>query len=172
MTWIRQTTGGYLCSPMSDDMLSCNEIEMLVLKAARGGGLPFGLAEDLSAVAAYLDFDVLETCPCQGAAPQIAVLCAALDRLQAGVEPQKVSVDPALLSAFAAWAQAQSGQGLEQYADGAISLTTGGGATSLGRRSLPPALLAHLQDMAAKTLVPETEASRTKGAGAGLLDND
>jgi len=37
---------------------------------------------------------------------------------------------------------------------------------------LPDALAARLQTLAAGLLVPETEASRRAGAGAGLTDND
>ncbi len=40
------------------------------------------------------------------------------------------------------------------------------------RVSVAPALLTGLQDFAANTYVPESEASRLAGAGAGLTDND
>ena len=42
----------------------------------------------------------------------------------------------------------------------------------LRRIELPEGLVALMTDLAARTFVPETEASRLSGAGAGLTDND
>lgn len=46
------------------------------------------------------------------------------------------------------------------------------GRPPLTRVTPPEALACRLQDLAARTLVPESDASRRSGAGAGLLDND
>lgn len=40
------------------------------------------------------------------------------------------------------------------------------------RIDAPEALMDHLSDLAARTYVPATEASRVSGAGAGDIDND
>lgn len=156
---------------------SANEIEALVLKAARGGGLPLGLAEDLAAATAFLDLGKLTQCPCHegGAA---TIIPTALDRVAAGDGPQTVTADAATIAAYVALAEHQCGQTL-------VWDTTDTGATfhryepveqsahpKVGRQRIPIALDAHLIDMASKIMVPETEASRLGGAGAGLTDND
>lgn len=154
---------------------SANEIEGLVLKAARGGGLALGLAEDLCAATAFLDLDALTRCPCDKG--DAAGLSAAIDALVAGQGAQPVQGDAALIHAYvAAWA-AQTGQHIDVdwTEDGAVLKAVSPTATppsSLGRRDVPHVLNAHLVDMGAKLLVPETEASRAAGAGAGLTDND
>lgn len=156
---------------------SANEIEALVLRAARGGGLPLGLAEDLAMATAYLDLDQIATCPCHkgGSATSIPT---ALDLVAAGEGPQTVVADRATIDAYVASVEHHTKQTLiwEATATGAIfqrfepiKLTL---HTPKGRRVLPAALSDHLTDMAAKTLVPETDASRMGGAGAGLTDND
>lgn len=156
---------------------SANEIETLVLKAARGGGLPLGLAEDLALAAGYLDFDKLALCPCHSGGDAYAIP-RALDLLMAGQGPQTVQADAASIAAYVVLAQHQTGQTL-------VWTATSSGAVferfeprdpvaiaPLGRRILPDSLNAHLIEMASKNLVPETESSRLAGAGAGLTDND
>jgi len=128
---------------MSD--FSANEIEGLVLKAARGGGLPTGLG---------------------------------LDLVIAGQGPQTVVADPFVIEAYIAVIEAQIGQtviwvrtpdgGVFERLDPAVLPDP----TPLGRRDIPEPLLIHLKEMGAKMLVPETDASRLAGAGAGLNDND
>lgn len=160
------------------DELSANEIEALVLKAARGGGLPLGHCEDLAAVSRFLDLDALSECPCSGEAPFAITLQSALDLLAAGSAPQEVHGDSALIAAYVEAAQSVMQKRL-------IWTTTSTGAVfqrfeavmpakpqSKGRRALPPTLALHLTEMAAKLQVPETDASRQAGAGAGLTDND
>ena len=159
---------------MSD--FSANEIEGLVLKAARGGGLPTGLGEDLAAAAAFLNLDRLETCPCSSGA--VASIPSALDLVIAGQGPQTVVADPFVIEAYIAVIEAQIGQtviwvrtpdgGVFERLDPAVLPDP----TPLGRRDIPEPLLIHLKEMGAKMLVPETDASRLAGAGAGLNDND
>jgi len=161
---------------MSAAEKSANEIESLVLKAARGGGLPLGLAEDLAMASAYLDLDALRACPCAGGAA--GAISTALDRVAAGEGAQDVTADAALIAAYVALSEQQFRQLL-------IWEVTESGATfkayddekpvpdnPKGRRIVPPSLLDHLNALAAKTLVPETGSSRSAGAGAGLTDND
>lgn len=156
---------------------SANEIEALVLKAARGGGLPLGLAEDLAMATAYLDLDRLTGCPCSSGNAAIA-LPQALDAVAAGEGPKNVEADSALIVAYVANAEVHSGKTLvwEATSNGAIFHRFEDRATDehtpLGRRTVPQALLTHLHDLAVKTHVPETESSRAGGAGAGLTDND
>ena len=155
---------------------SANEIEGLVLKAARGGGMPTGLGEDLASATAFLDLDKLSQCPCSGGAS--AALPTAIDLVIAGQGPQTVTADHALIEAYVAAVEVQTGQTLAwQRTDrGAVIERFDRAApidhAPLGRRGIPDALLAHLKDMGAKMLVPETEESRLAGAGAGLTDND
>ena len=156
---------------------SANEIEGLVLKAARGGGLPLGLAEDLAMATAYLDLDKLTACPCSNGGAAFAVP-QALDAVATGAGSKTVEADLALIAAYVANAELHSGKTLiwEPTSSGAIFHRfedhANAGNTPLGRRTVPQELLTHLHDLAAKTHVPETESSRAGGAGAGLTDND
>lgn len=155
--------------------LSRNEVQALVFKAARGGGLPLGYAEDLAAAAGFLDFTKLTRCPCQGAAQVIPV---ALDLVLTGEGPQVVQAEPAVIAAYVAAAEAAHGRRLEvEDTAGGVVLHGFGAEVSRPQAAtlrchLPDALLAHLHEMAARTLVPDTESSRRVGAGAGLTDND
>lgn len=156
--------------------MSANEIEMLVLKAARGGGCPLGLAEDLAVAIGFVDLEELSRCPCDSGA--VEAIPSALDRLVTDGTAQKLRADPALVAGYVAAFSRQIGTvAVEDAHDGTVTMAPAAlpPATDprpLGRRVLRPDLLAHLQDMAARTLVPETEASRVAGAGAGLTDND
>lgn len=160
---------------MSKTEKSANEIEGLVLKAARGGGLPLGHAEDLASAAAYLDLDGLTECPVKTGAA--LALPLALDAIMLGKGPQEVPCEAVVMTAYAKAAEAVMGRTLkwQETRDGVVieAFTAPCGAPDpLGRRDVPEALLTHLEELAAKTLVPETEASREAGAGAGLTDND
>lgn len=156
---------------------SGNEIETLVLKAARGGGIPTGHAEDLAAAAPFLDLDLMRQCPCKDGGA-IMIVPRAIDLVAAGQGPQSVVAEKNVIEAYVAAAQLQFGQTLvwQETADGAVfehfDPTPPELDAPLGRRAIPDVLLAHLKDMGAKLLVPETEASRAGGAGAGLTDND
>lgn len=161
---------------MSD--LSSNEVEMLILKAARGGGMALGYAEDLAATAPFLDLDSLGGCPCAREVSGVARVQTALDLVLAGEVPQTIEADGALISAMVTaaqiawqkrliWCATATGAVFERFEEGPFEVPE-----PQGRRALPPTLEGHLRDMAAKLLVPETEASRSAGAGAGLTDND
>lgn len=168
-------TGGCRCSVGGLMIKTGNEIEVLFLKAARGGGLPLGAAEDLCAAARYLDLNAVRCCPVEcGLALAVP---AALDQVIAGHGPQEVSGDAAVIAAFLAAAEAAYGRAItvEPAPDGVVihGLAEAKAAEpALSRREVPEALLTHLEEMAARLLVPETDASRAAGAGAGLTDND
>lgn len=155
--------------------LSRTEVRALVFKAACGGGLPLGYAEDLAAATEYLDMALITRCPCKGAAEAVPV---ALDLAIAGEEPQTVQAEPALIAAYVAATEAACRRRVvvEYSAEGAVLHGFGTEAAppqrTAPRSRLAQALMAHLQDMAARTLVPDTAASRQAGAGAGLTDND
>lgn len=156
---------------------SANEIDALVFKAARGGGLPLGLAEDLAMATAYLDFSGLTECPCTSGEAAFAIP-QALDAVAAGEGPKAVEADSALIEAYVANAEVHSGRTIiwEATPSGACFHRFESNApidhAALGRRKVAQALLTHLHDLAVKTHVPETESSRAGGAGAGLTDND
>ena len=158
---------------------SANEIEGLVLKAARGGKIACGLGEDLAAATAFLDLDGLTECPCSDGGP-ITTLPSAIDLVIAGQGPQAVSGDHALIEAYIAAIETQIGQTLiwQRTATGGVIERLDPAVPEhhqpLGRRTIREDLLAHLKDMGQKMLVPETDASRAAGAGAGagLTDND
>ncbi|MFT7105611.1 MAG: hypothetical protein ACJAVT_000125 [Yoonia sp.] len=172
-------------------MLALNEVGGMVQKAARGAGIPLGQAEDLGRVAVYM----------AGADGDISAVTAALKEKPANVDicwnsdavtvasGHVALVGPIIRDAFAMGYDtavladlnhaplvgaflAESGVALRS--DGRV--LTRSDATVLGPRckpvEIPAADWAIWGDYAAKTYVPETEASRLAGAGAGLTDND
>ena len=159
-----------------------NEVEALALKAARGAGAPpaqaaaFGraarhhLAADRGEAALATALDALP-----GGA--ILDLPLALTRLMEsasrGQARGTLPGDPALARSYA-----------EALAFGCDTAPSAGGVSvtidlAAPAAPVPPLRLAlstaffdRLTDLATRTMVPETEASRQAGAGAGLTDND
>lgn len=141
---------------------SVNEIQGLVLKAARGAGVPLGIAEDLWAAVPFIlktkalgdVVDVLEEAsfaPLQGAA-------SALDLRQCGQDvPAPSGVSPALYTALAA-------------ARGVLPECEMKPAS--GAQDVSGQVWGRLNALAKRTYVPSSEESRAAGAGAGLTDND
>ncbi len=159
---------------------SVNEVTGLAVKAARGAGAPPAQAAQFGAAA------VVHIC----AGRDVQVLGAALDALPAG----PIIEYPLVLARIA---EAQ----VEGIAEGAFevdeeelarsyiealpcqaSLTTDcvlhldlnrpAERRQLPRIELPDEVHAKWSALAAKLLVPESDASRISGAGAGLTDND
>jgi hypothetical protein len=137
-------------------MRSANEISAMVLKAARGAGLPLGCAEELARAAPVLAStgDLICEAPSfeqgvvKGGHPVQAVV-AWQDLTAAGVKAKlECDVEGALLSALCE----------------RVSV--------VGPFEVDETLWVNLSQFAAKMLVPESEASRLAGAGAGLSDND
>ncbi len=172
-------------------MLSLNEVAGMVQKAARGAGFPVGQAEDLGRVAAYL----------AGTGASIAPVTAALREplcnvdIQWGEDRVAVSNGPAALIGPIIRDAFEMGWNAAVLADMAHAPLVGAflaesgvaqkwngkevmrSDTTLLRAACRPVSIP--QDdwivwtkLAAKTYVPETEASRLAGAGAGLTDND
>lgn len=155
---------------------SCNEVMTLAAKAARGAGLPPAQAAEFGWVAvAHLLAGRPETdlsdAVVAGREGPILKLSLMLRRLLTGasVQPKR------------SWPDAL----LQSYLDTlpvAVTTTEDGmiltekmhekKPTAPARCSLTNALKTILQDHAQRTFVPETEASRSSGAGAGLTDND
>lgn len=151
---------------------------VLATKAARGAGAPPAQAAQFGAAAvAHL-----------GAEQGIEVLTAALDALPAG-PIVALPLDLARLAERAEeghasgtienTALAQSYVGTLPYkaqmdAQGMvqIDLNTPAARGAVHRIDLPDAIYSAWSALAARLLVPESEASRLSGAGAGLTDND
>jgi len=172
-------------------MWSLNEVAGMVQKAARGAGLPTGQAEDLGRVAAYL----------AGTGGRIAPVTAALQEPICKVDVTwtdsgvHINQGPAALIGPIARDAFAMGHTTAVLADVshaplvAAFLAENGIALKWDKKRvspsdttvlkatckpvhIPPADWAIWAELAAKTYVPETEASRLAGAGAGLTDND
>ena len=168
--------------------ISGNELQMMVLKACRGIGIPVAQAKDVArAVAASPES--LEALLLHLAQPlqevnfdfskglKIKKICLLRDFSTCvdAIQSETVNViiksqlsDP-LLVAMAAL------HGINVAASGADLVLTKGSAKTLSfstRSNVDLNNWTVLCNYAALTYVPETEASRLGGAGAGLTDND
>jgi len=203
-------------------MLSANEVETTLRKAAAGAGVSYGLAEDLGRAAAFLalrELDGIATalealqepevppsasrddgCWTIAAAPVTSAGPAAFDLLAAGaarVELRDVR-QPLLLLGLAGVAAGDFGTGFHfRFADGteasvacgrldapaapprgpvvvtAVPVAPAAAAPQVTRQiAVDPCLWRRVLAAAALSTVPASEASRSRGAGAGLLDND
>lgn len=179
---------------------SVAEVQALILKAARGAGLPLGHAQDYSGMAALFMSD-----PKLFAMASAALEGSHIPVRQEGtaehlvIEQARIAMAaPAMWDAFQCgakrvvlhgldWPQllwpvilrAEQLYGLELRFDVTdpqtvmVSLSEHGGVKPLGDpQPVPLVPLAKLEALAAKTYVPASEASRQAGAGAGLSDND
>ncbi|MCO4848769.1 MAG: DUF3726 domain-containing protein [Yoonia sp.] len=174
-----------------------NEISGMVMKAARGAGIPLGHCEDMALAAGYLAatdpvrLDCIEAALTGPHTPvaavwtdhtlQIAAARAAMagpvavDALRSGYDNvvlKDLDAPRLVLALFA-------GQGIcvsHHFAGADLTISRDDGPT-------PPAPMAaavtvsghlwtYLGDLAARTYVRATDASRLAGAGAGLTDND
>jgi hypothetical protein len=169
-------------------ILSVNEVEAMVLRAARGAGVPLGHAEDLARAAARVavvapgalgELDLVLRGPFAPAGDVARVALEGpvlIDRVLVAGAALRVTVDgPALLAAMAAEA------GVVATVDGAVvalqpGALAGGVPAGLapGPVAVDPGVWGRLGALAARTYVPESEASRRHGAGtgAGTPDND
>ncbi len=172
-------------------MLALNEIGGMVQKAARGAGIPLGQAEDLGRVAIYM----------ASTGGDISAVTAALEEPPAPVDinwpndavivtsGHAALIGPIIRDAFAMGYDTAvladlrhaplvgaflAECGVALHWDGRI--LTRSDTTVLGLRCkpvhIPVADWAIWSTHAAKTYVPDSEASRLAGAGAGLTDND
>lgn len=172
-------------------MLALNEVGGMVLKAARGAGIPLGQAEDLGRVATYL----------AGTGGKVSAITKALQEAQS---PAHVAWDqdrlvvhagnaaliaPIVRDAFAMGYDTAQISDLAHapligafLAESGVALRWDGPELTRSDTTVLPLKCAPVtipaedwaiwNDLAAKTYVPETETSRLAGAGAGLTDND
>ena len=172
-------------------MLSLNEVEATLVKAARGAGLPLGVAEDFARFAAYLvatqrGAGAITRALAEDHATPAIDWDADIPRIGSG---SAAMVAPMVVDAFAMghdavkldnWAQAEiTGAALACHG---IAMRWDGLCVSrsdtevlpcpTGPVSVPEADWQAWQSLAARTYVPESAASRSTGAGAGLTDND
>lgn len=155
---------------------SANEVAGLATKAALGAGAPpaqaalFGRAAAVH-LAAARDPQALEAALAALPAGPVIEVPVALLRLAETAKPGPISgVAPALLQSYLAALPYQatlSAQGTVQ-----LDLATPAAPIAAARLTLPAPLAARWSALAARLLVPETAASRSRGAGAGLSDND
>jgi len=146
-------------------MRSANETSGMVLKAARGAGMSIGCAEELGRAAPAL-------------AAQGALDCVNDLLKQPFDVPQLVNgsvCDGHPVQAVLAWRDLKAA-GVDatlacevpQVLFDALCAQT----SICGPFEVNEQVWDQLSDFAAKTLVPESDASRLAGAGAGLTDND
>ncbi|PUB17361.1 DUF3726 domain-containing protein [Yoonia sediminilitoris] len=172
-------------------MRALNEVGAIVQKAALGVGLPVGQAEDLARTAVYMAGNHLPLSPVVEALTEPdapidiawgadklvvktgnAAMTAPIvkDGFGTGVVKARLAhVEHAPL-VIAMLAEA----GLEVSADGPkiAFRRCQKPDVIVGPVDVPDTIWHALSHMAAKTYVPESEASRAGGAGAGLTDND
>lgn len=137
-----------------------NEIQGMVLRAARGAGAALGIAEDLSDCVPFaLANDALSDIAdilIRGDFSSLNADIALLDLQICGKPALDLPHMPARL--FRALGAAR---GIDAKTDAAC-----------GPQIVSERHWAQLAGLAALTYVPTTDASRTSGAGAGLSDND
>ncbi len=130
------------------------ELRAELLKAGRGAGLPLGVAEDIAAAAPWFTADavqdLVERLDRADAPRALAQLAHLLDRRAAGDRAD--APDTPLWTALTA------------CQDGAPAVP--------GPLVVAAPLWSRLSAYSARTYVPETAASRARGAGAGNIDND
>lgn len=172
-------------------MKALNEVESIVQKAARGAGIPLGQAEDLGRVAQYL----------AGTGGDLALITTALKEplvpvdVEWGVHALEIHagavalVGPVVRDAFhmginlAVLPQPDHAALVGAYlVQGGIGVSVDDcrvsrkvdvtPKTPRGPVEIADPLWQVWAALAARTYVPESDASRTAGAGAGLTDND
>ena len=168
-------------------MVSSSELQMLVLKACRGVGVPVAQAQEVAVAlaqtpqalgallphlaqpmkAAKFDFSAGLTVH---DASLLRDFSACADAATLGVQPVRLC---GMAGCDLAHALAHS-RGLSIAGEGADVVFTGPvPLPSQGARcSVVPEIWQQISRFAALTYVPETDASRLGGAGAGLSDND
>lgn len=154
----------------------------LAAKAARGAGAPPGQAAEFGrAVVCHLNAarDVADLWAALKALPDGPILMLPLafarlsDDAEEGQAQGQILSDAALAQSYAeALPFAQTSHLSNEGLHVTINLTTPKTRKSVTRVDLPQDLADWMLTLAARTFVPESEASRLAGAGAGLTDND
>lgn len=178
---------------------SRSEAFALLLKAGTGAGLPLGCAEDLAVAMVVSPAPVWEVLPdaLSGAftinvpdeidgqlvydRSRVALDGpAAIDAALCGQDVYLGNLDaPLILMMLARVAEEATDRSFEYLFDdeGGVLLRVSDNPTTpferpTDRAEIPDNVWGMLNILAAKTYVPESEASRVSGAGAGLTDND
>ena len=159
---------------------SANEVMVLATKAARGAGAPPAQADRFGA-AALLHLvsgrDLAELDAALAALPGGPILSYPLDIMCIAEQATDGMAKGPLAGAQTGLAQSYV-QSLPMHAslteDGTLSIDLAKPAIrrNMTRVDLPDAVYARWSALAARLLVPESEASRLTGAGAGTSDND
>ncbi len=155
---------------------SVAELQASLLKAGRGLGLPLGVAEDIASAAPFIlaSDELNET------------LAQLLREMESGhVTAVIEAIDKALCEGQSEIADSRAARALVASAGWCaqrVVILKGGQVTAGApaqiakpiprRKMVDDGLWDQLQTFAARTYVPATAASREKGAGAGLTDND
>jgi len=161
---------------------SGNEIQAMVLRAGRGAGLPLQNAQDIALACRWMRgqlkpvLDALKdaTNPSRVAHMGPPLIDLALTRPG---QPQDVPPEMAgeLMQALCQEAAHRHGCALRlDVSQATITALDGNPPTPLAgaRATVAPSVWDALGQFAARTYVPESDASRLSGAGAGLTDND
>jgi len=159
---------------------SANEVMVLATKAARGAGAPPAQASQFGAVAARHLIEGRETAELQAALdalPRGPILSLPLiftsiaEQATRGSAMRPVPKGPAALVLSyietLPWQTGTTHDGMLH-----IDLYKPAARCSVMRIDLPDEVYEAWRVLAARLLVPESDASRTSGAGAGLSDND
>ena len=170
--------------------LSFNEVETLAAKAARGAGYGWGLAEDIGRAAAALAREgrdwsgdllrLLEEAPGFVVSGAAGPRCPALMAAWVADAPPEGELRLADV-ARPVWLDALLRLRGEYRAEGDLEAARADVVVRRGRLPRPPApgrpvltreRLEALGALAARTYVPESESSRTRGAGGGRVDDE
>ncbi|MFT6676350.1 MAG: hypothetical protein ACJAVM_002553 [Sulfitobacter sp.] len=160
---------------------SANEVMTLAAKAARGAGAPVALAAEFGRAAlhhlttgrAAQDLaDALDTLP-EG--PIVTLPLLLMAHVETGNHHAELPASP-LPDLCLSYAEAQGFQTTAHLLKDKVILEMAFDIPRpphpVSRVTLPDTLATKMQRLAARLLVPETDASRRAGAGAGLSDND
>lgn len=155
---------------------SVAELQASLLKAARGMGLALGVGEDIATAAPFIlaadePNETLAQLLQQMESGQISDVITAIDSaLVDGAATLTDTIEARALVASASYKM----QRVLVLINGRIEATDVAKIDkAIPRRvTIDDGLWEQLQGFAARTYVPATDASRLKGAGAGLSDND
>ncbi|KIN60227.1 hypothetical protein Z945_1195 [Sulfitobacter noctilucae] len=165
-------------------MCSANEVVTLAAKAARGGGAPpaqataFGKAALSHLGAGCAAEDIAAALDGLPDGPVLALplrLATVLEKNSGEIVDHMISPGPfAALELSYCYAKRFAVTGKTQGTDIHVRMYINQPTKPppMPRVAVPDELITKMQQLAAKTLVPESDASRISGAGAGLTDND
>jgi hypothetical protein len=167
--------------------MSSNELQMAVLKACRGIGLPVAQAQDVAAAIAISPWALKQLLShlAQPTTPARFEFSAGVDAQNACIlrdfstcaDAARLGVSPVVLRELSLCDVIEA---MALYRGVSATVHAGGVLLTAEERPVPVPSRCDVDPMdwqvlgkyAALTYVPETDASRLAGAGAGLTDND